>query len=100
MGDVLDIIKSRRTIKNFLPKFVDWDKISRIIDAGRHAPSSGNVQNWKFIVIFEPDMKQKLAEAAYEQYEISLAGVLIIVCGEPEKTERYYGFRGESFYTL
>lgn len=100
MADVLDIIKSRRNIKHFLPKFVDWDKISKIIDAGRHAPSSGNVQNWKFIVALEPSLKQKLAEASYEQYEISLAGALIIICGEPEKAERYYGLRGERLYTI
>ena len=100
MSDIIDLIKSRRTIKHFLPKYVDWDKISKIIDAGRHAPSSGNVQNWKFIVILEPGMKQKIAEASYEQYEISLAGVLIIVCAEPEKAERYYGLRGERLYTI
>ena len=100
MSDIIDLIKSRRTIKHFLPKYVDWDKISKIIDAGRHAPSSGNVQNWKFLVILEPDMKQKIAEASYEQYEISLAGVLIIVCAEPEKAERYYGLRGERLYTI
>ena len=100
MADVLDIIKSRRNIKQFLPKYVDWDKISKICDAGRHAPSSGNIQNWKFIVVLEPSLKQKLAEACYEQYEISIAGTLIVVCGEPEKAERYYGLRGERLYTI
>ncbi len=47
MEDVLDIIKSRRSVIQFLPKFVDWDKLSKIVDAGRHAPSCGNLQNWK-----------------------------------------------------
>ena len=100
MEDVLDIIKSRRSVIQFLPKFVDWDKISKICDAGRHAPSSGNIQNWKFIVILEADLKQKLAESCYEQYDISIAGALIVVCGEPEKAERYYGLRGERLYTI
>ena len=44
MGDILDIIKSRRTIKYYLPKFISWENVSRILDAGRHAPSSGNIQ--------------------------------------------------------
>ena len=100
MGDILDLIISRRNIKEFLPKFVSWEKTSNIIDAARHAPSCGNVQNWKFIVVMDPDLKQKVAEAAYEQYEIVNAGVLIIVCAEPEKAERYYGLRGERLYTV
>ncbi len=97
--DIIELIKSRRTIKEFLPKFVEWDKISTIIDAARHAPSSGNLQNWKFVVVIETDLKKQLAEAALQQYEIINAGVLIVVCGEPEKAGRYYGLRGERLYT-
>jgi nitroreductase len=100
MGDILEIIKSRRTIKHFLPKFVSWENIARILDAGRHAPSCGNVQNWKFIVCVDPEVKQNLAKASYEQYEIAMAGALIVVVAEPEKAERYYGLRGERLYTV
>jgi len=98
--DILDTIKSRRTIKEFLTEFVDWDKISKIIDAARHAPSCGNLQNWKFVVVIETDLKRQLAEAALQQYEIINAPVLIVVCAEPEKAERYYGERGEDLYTI
>ena len=100
MGDILDLIKSRRNIKKFLPKFVSWEKISRIIDAGRHAPSSGNVQNWKFIVVNDLEQKQMVAEAAYDQLEIVQASTLIIICAEPEKAERYYGLRGERLFSV
>jgi len=98
MGDILELIQSRRTIKEFLPKFVSWEKIANVLDAGRHAPSSGNIQNWKFIIVFDPGQKRALAEACYGQYEIAQAWVLIVVCGEPERGERYYGEKG-SFYT-
>jgi len=100
MGDILDLIKSRRTIKYFLPKFVSWENIARVLDAARHAPSSGNIQNWKFIVSIESDHKQALAKASYEQYEISAAGALIVVCAEVDKGERYYGLRGERLYSV
>ncbi|PIN73981.1 hypothetical protein COV20_02610 [Candidatus Woesearchaeota archaeon CG10_big_fil_rev_8_21_14_0_10_45_16] len=99
MNDILDLIVSRRNIKYFLPKFVSWEKITRILDAGRHAPSSGNVQNWKFIVVYEADQKHALAEACYEQYDLVMAHTLIVICAEPEKAERYYGLRGERLYT-
>ena len=98
--DILDVIKTRRNVKEFIPKFVDWDKISKILEAARHAPSSGNLQNWRFVVVIDPALKQKLAEAALQQYEIVNAGVLIVVCADPEKAERYYGLRGERLYTV
>ena len=98
--DILELIKSRRNIKEFLPKFVEWEKLSKIIDAARHAPSCGNLQNWKFIVVIETDLKKQLAEAALQQYEIINASALIVVCAEPEKAERYYGLRGERLYTI
>lgn len=100
MPDILDLIQSRRSVKKFLPKFVSWDNIAKVIGAGRHAPSSGNLQNWKFIVIMEPDAKESLIKHCYEQYELSSAGALIVVCGEPEKCERYYGEKGVKKYTI
>lgn len=99
MADILDVIKSRRNVKDFLPKFVSWENISKLLDAARHAPSCGNIQNWKFIVVLEPEQKKALAEASYEQYEIALAGALVVVCAETEKAERYYGLRGERLYS-
>jgi len=98
--DILDLITSRRNIKEFLPDFVAWDKISKILEAGRHAPCCGNVQNWKFIVVIDTEVKKKLADAALQQYEILAAPVLIVICAEPEKAGRYYGERGEHLFTI
>ena len=100
MSDILELIKSRRNVTQFLPKFVSWENISRVLDAGRHAPSCGNIQNWKFIVILKPEMKQEIAAASYDQYEIAPAFALIVICAEPEKAERYYGEKGKTFYTV
>src|SRR3989338_6585782 len=100
MSDILELIKSRRTIKEFQPKFVSWENISRVLDAGRHAPSCGNLQNWKFILVYNAGQKQSLAEVCYGQYEIAMAWTLIVVCAEPEKVERYYGSRGRNLYTI
>ena len=100
MSDIIELIKSRRNVRSFVPKFVSWENVSKVIDAARHAPSCGNIQNWKFIVVMKPEGKQTLAELSHEQYEISMASVLIVVCGEPEKAERYYGDRGKNLYSI
>src|SRR3989344_3420110 len=98
--DILDLIKSRRSITKYQPRAVEWDYISRIIDAARHAPSCGNLQNWKFVIVLDPAKRKALAEAALEQYWMMSAPVHIIVCAEQDKAERYYGVRGERLYTV
>ncbi|MCK4590038.1 MAG: nitroreductase family protein [Nanoarchaeota archaeon] len=101
MSDILEFLKSRRSIRKFIPnKPVDWDSVSRCIEAARHAPSSGNLQNWKFIVVLEPDLKKAVAEAALQQWWIAEAPVVIIAIAEPDRAERYYGVRGERLYSI
>ncbi len=100
INDILELIKSRRSVTKYLPKPVEWEYISRIIDAGRHAPSCGNLQNWKFVLVTEPPLRKELAEAAVQQYWMITAPVHIVICAEPEKAERYYGIRGERLYTV
>ncbi|MEM1586320.1 MAG: nitroreductase family protein [Candidatus Bathyarchaeia archaeon] len=63
-NDLLEnIIKGRRSIRSFLSKSVPHDLILRLIDAARWAPSAHNAQPWRFIVIIDPEVKRKLAEA-------------------------------------
>lgn len=95
------MIKSRRTIRKFISdQPVDWDKVSRCLDAARHAPSAGNLQNWRFIVVLEQDLKKAVAEAALQQWWIAEAPIVIVAIAEPEKAERYYGVRGERLYSV
>lgn len=100
MADILELIKSRRSITKYLPKPVDWENISLLIDAARHAPSCGNLQNWKFVIVTDPEKRKAIAEAALQQYWMNQAPVHIVVCAEPEKAERYYGTRGARLYTV
>lgn len=100
MNTVQEIIKARRNIRKFTPKIVSWEKVAEVLDAARYAPSSGNLQNWKFIVVQDEGKKQALAAASHDQYDITAAGVLIVVCGESVKAERYYGTRGARLFTI
>lgn len=95
--DTLTAIATRRTIRKYLEKPVEFEKLGHILDAGRFAPSAGNVQDVKFILVTETAKQQKLAEACTEQYWIGQAPILIIVCSNPEKSERLYGKLGNKY---
>lgn len=64
--EVEDIIFNRRTVRNFSNKQVPESLIRRVVEAGRHAPSGGNSQPWKFIVITDPELIDELNEASYK----------------------------------
>jgi len=76
---------------------VEFEKIGNILDAGIHAPSAGNLQDVKFVLVTDENVRESLAKACVEQYWISRAPVIIVVCTQPEKTKRFYGEKGESF---
>lgn len=96
--DTLDCIESRRSIRKFLDMPVEAEKIGKIINAGRLGPSSGNCQDKKFIIVSDEDKKKKIAQACLRQHWIETAPVIIVVCGEVEKTERLYDKRGKELY--
>lgn len=49
--NVFDVIKSRRSVRDYLPTPVPREHILKICDAARMAPTSGNQQPWKFLVV-------------------------------------------------
>jgi len=61
-NDFLEIIKNRQSDRSYVTKPVEKDKIQRIIEAGRLAPSACNAQPWKFIIVNDQDLKYKIAD--------------------------------------
>jgi len=61
-NDLLDLIRSRRSIRNFIYKKIDNDTIKDILDCGRWAPSGRNSQPWKVCIVAHPTVKRMIAE--------------------------------------
>lgn len=95
--DALECIATRRSIRKFLDIPVEFEKVGNVLDAGRFAPSAGNLQDWKFILVTDEKMRQEVAKACVEQYWIATAPIHIIVCTEPDRTKRFYGRSGEKY---
>lgn len=60
--DVLEAIKARRSIRKYKKTPVPEEKLEKILDAGRLAPSARNSQPWKFIVLSDFQVKEKVAK--------------------------------------
>ncbi len=67
-GYVFEVIKSRRTVRKFRSDPVPEEHIRMILDAARMAPTSGNQQPWKFLVIRDRGKLDRLAIQALQWY--------------------------------
>ncbi|MDR1319849.1 MAG: nitroreductase family protein [Gracilibacteraceae bacterium] len=61
-NEFLDLIKSRRSTRNFKPEQVSQDKLNAVIEAGLYAPSGNNAQSWHFTVIQNQEVIRKMNE--------------------------------------
>lgn len=59
--DVLEAIKGRRSIRKYKEDFLSEEQVTQILEAGRWAPSRGNNQPWKFIVLKDEQIRKELA---------------------------------------
>ena len=78
--ELYDVIKKRKSVRKYKTDPIPEDVLNRILDAGRMAPSAKNIQPWHFVVIREPEMKKKVAEACRNQFFIADAGAIICGC--------------------
>jgi nitroreductase len=61
-NDLLNFIRSRRSVRNFVYKKIDNQTIKEIVDCGRWAPSGRNSQPWKVQIVSHPTVKRMIAE--------------------------------------
>lgn len=86
--DVSEAIQKRVTIRRWKPLPVEREKILRVLEAGCRAPSWGNVQPWRFIVVQDKSKIEELANLGGGQPHIRTAPVVIVCCGVTEAFSR------------
>ncbi len=82
--DVFEAIKKRRSVRGYLDKPVEEQKLKEILEAARLAPSASNKQEWRFIAVKDKELKNQLVKAAKGQAFIGQAPVVIACCAETD----------------
>ncbi len=77
---ILDLLKKRKSIRNFTGKDVPDEVINYILEAGRLSPSGGNEQPWKFGLITDKALINEISQIAYNQNWIIKASFLVVLC--------------------
>ncbi|MFW9799557.1 MAG: nitroreductase family protein [Candidatus Thorarchaeota archaeon] len=98
--DCINGLMSRSSIRNFTDDEVSESDIEEILRAGFSAPSAGNMQPWRVVVVRKKTRRNLLAEAAGNQSFVARAPVVLVVCTVPRESAQRYGQRGVSLYVL
>jgi nitroreductase len=83
---LLALMRSRRSVRRYLPDSVPDEMVQQILEAGRWAPSANNQQPWAFVVVREEEIRKQVAQhATYylaRHARVDEAPLLIILCGQ------------------
>ncbi|MCW4051796.1 MAG: nitroreductase family protein [Candidatus Bathyarchaeota archaeon] len=94
---VFEIIRKRRSIRLYEEKPVEQEKLNRVLEACRLAPSADNRQPWRFIVVTNDEVKEKLRASYDEEWFVS-APVIIIGCAVPK--EAWVRMDGQEYWMV
>ena len=82
--DFFDLVETRKSVRQYRPDPVEEDKLLRVLEAARLAPSASNMQDWRFVVVQDSAAREKLAQAASSQAFVAQAPVVIVCCAEDD----------------
>lgn len=98
--ELFEAIRTRRSIRRFLDRLVEEEKLQAVLEAARHAPSWGNFQCWRFVVVRDAGVRQQISELSYVESFFSPLGykvnpakkglaeapVVIVACADPSQS--------------
>jgi len=88
--DVFEAIQKRRSIRSYEPTPVPIEKLRKVLEAARLAPSAGNIQPWRFIVVLDPDKRRKIAKGCRYGHFLAQSPVVIVGCGDQKASPRWH----------
>ena len=88
--EFLEIIKGRRSIRKYLPREVEKEKLESILEAAQWAPSASNKQPWHFIVVKNSKTRTRLGQLHPYGRFMKESPIVIVVLGNPEVHPKYY----------
>ena len=78
--DVFEAISKRYSCRKYQNKPVEPEKLSKLMESARLAPSARNFQDWRFVLVTDPETKSVLATAANNQTMVETAPAIIVAC--------------------
>ena len=79
----LEAIETRRSVKHFDPAHrMTAEEIARLIALAKLAPTSFNMQNYRFVIVSDPELRREIRAFAWDQAQVTDASLLVILCAD------------------
>ena len=101
MWDFFTTVRHRHSVRKYQPDMpVETEKLHAILEMACAAPSAGDLQAYRIVVVRDPAERQALAGAASAQTFIAEAPVCLVFCADPARSAQAFGERGARLYAL
>ena len=81
--ELFEAIRSRRAIKHYDPDHrMEDTEVEQLIEAGMQAPTSFNIQHWRFVVVRDPELRQQIRANGNDQAQMTDASLLILMTAD------------------
>jgi nitroreductase len=85
---VFEAIKKRYSCRAYQNKPIEQEKLDKILEAARQAPSAKNLQDWRLVVVTDKQRKQQVADCTNHPQAFGQAGAIIAACSVCNETMR------------
>ncbi len=88
-------IRSRRSVKHFDPNHqMSETEIKSLFETVILSPTSFNIQNWRFVIVTDTEVRKQLRAAAWNQAQVTDASIVVLICADlkawAKQPERYW----------
>ncbi|PIP55406.1 MAG: NAD(P)H nitroreductase [Bacteroidetes bacterium CG23_combo_of_CG06-09_8_20_14_all_32_9] len=93
----LELVHTRQSVRRYSAKPVENELVLKCLEAARLAPSASNSQPWRFIIVDEPGLRQKVAQATITQnlinsFSLRAPVIIVIVVEKPKLLTQFAGW--------
>lgn len=84
--EVMEAIEKRYSVRNYADREIEPDKIEKILEAGRLAPTASNQQLNKHIIVTDKELIHKMVDACENQQWVETAPAILVECASGDRT--------------
>ena len=86
---VEDAIRTRRAVKQYDSnhKMTD-EEVNKLLSLAVLSPTAFNIQNWRFVVVTDPELRKQIREVAWDQSQVTDTSLFIVLCADLESWEK------------
>ena len=79
--NIIEAIEGRRSVKHYDAQYVMPEAdIQKLVHLAKLAPSSFNMQNYRFVLVRDPELRRQIRAVAWDQAQVTDASLLVVLC--------------------